>query len=124
MTNRDGKWKVFYFWRQFLEYPENAKLCPNTYALLQKLKRDGLLLAGMVCFSSIMPGTRILPHTGPSNMRLTCHLGLTGCNGTEITVGSEKSNFKDGKCIIFDDSFVHEVSKFKFYSFFFFLIFF
>jgi len=109
MTNKGGEWKVFYFWQQFLENTENTKRCPNTFQLLQQLKKEGLLLGGMVCFSSLMPGTHIIPHTGPSNMRLTCHLGLMGCNNTTINVGTESSQFKEGKCIIFDDSYIHEV---------------
>merc|ERR1712137_957191 len=109
MTNKGGTWKVFYFWQQFLEQTENTRRCPKTFALLQRLKDEKLLLGGMVCFSSLLPGTNIIPHTGPSNMRLTCHLGLQGCTDTVIFVGSESSNFQEGKCIIFDDSFVHEV---------------
>lgn len=112
MTNSDGQWKVFYFWQQFIENTDNTSRCPKTFKLLQNLKEKGLILSGMVCFSSIMPGTEILVHTGPSNMRLTCHLGLCGCTkDTIITVGTESSPFKQSKCIIFDDSFLHGVSK-------------
>jgi len=109
MTNKTGTWKVFYFWQQFLEQPENTKRCPKTFSLLQHLKNEKLLLGGMVCFSSLLPGTNIVPHTGPSNMRLTCHLGLLGCSGTKIFAGSDSASFQEGKCIIFDDSFLHEV---------------
>ena len=109
MTNRKGKWDVFYFWQQFQPMPSNASLCPKTFAILDQLKEEGLLLSGMVCFSSLMPGSRIVPHTGPSNMRLTCHLGLIGCDQVEITAGRDSHHFQEGKCLIFDDSFLHEV---------------
>ena len=117
MTNPSGDWKVFYFWQQFVEHQENIEKCPKTYEILKRLKNQGLLLAGMVCFSSLMPGTHIVAHTGPSNMRLTCHLGLIGCEGNEVIVGGVKSEYVDGKCTIFDDSYVHEVVSFFFLNF-------
>lgn len=40
-----------------------------------------------MCFSAIDPGTHIVPHYGPSNMRLTAHLGLMNCKNVEVTVG-------------------------------------
>ena len=109
MTNMNGQWNVFYFWQQFILQERNATLCPKTYAVLEKLRQEGSILSGMVCFSSLMPGTTILPHTGPSNMRLTCHLGLIGCNNVKLTVGSEFAYYQEGKCLVFDDSFVHQV---------------
>ncbi len=42
-------------------------------------------------------------------MRLTCHLGLVGCEGTRVTVGGEERPYENGKCVVFDDSFVHSV---------------
>ena len=94
---------VFYFYHNFVEVEENFAKCPKTGSILRQLVAADLLLGGMVCFSVIKPGTHIVPHTGPSNMRyqcrgmrhdlhdihidplinrLTCHMGLTGCDGT------------------------------------------
>lgn len=101
-----GDWRVFYFYKNFMECPSNCQLCPQTYAVLKSVPE---FLRGMVCFSILEPGSSILPHTGPSNMRLTCHLGLIGCKGVKVFVGKEKSFYKDGECIIFDDSYVHSV---------------
>jgi len=106
-----GDWRVFYFYKNFKKVEENCRKCPKTAELLelQQESSSDILLKGMVCYSSILPGTHILPHTGPSNMRLTCHLGLLGCQGAEIAVGSEKRSFVENKCLVFDDSFVHQV---------------
>lgn len=102
---RNGSWDVFYFFRDFVRQDRNCSLCPVTSSLLDQLISEGLMLGGMVCFSALKPSTRILPHYGPSNMRslfsfffffcsfdltkgmvdifdrLTCHLGLFGCEG-------------------------------------------
>ena len=108
MTSR-GEWKVFHFFKQFEKQDENCSRCPQTTAILESLKAEGSLLAGMVCFSSLLAGSRIVSHTGPSNMRLTCHLGLIGCKGAYAKVGCDVFPFLQGKCIVFDDSYVHEV---------------
>eukprot|EP01094_Clydonella_sp_ATCC50884_P029176 TRINITY_DN9050_c0_g1_i1.p2 TRINITY_DN9050_c0_g1~~TRINITY_DN9050_c0_g1_i1.p2 ORF type:complete len:293 (-),score=85.93 TRINITY_DN9050_c0_g1_i1:149-1027(-) len=105
-----GNWKVFYFYKHFIRQDDNCKLCPETAKLIDRMMEEGLLVGGMVCFSRITPGTRIMPHTGPSNMRLTCHLGLCGCDGVTLRVARDNYvPYRNGKCFIFDDSFEHEV---------------
>ena len=56
----------------------------------------------------LKPGTRLQPHAGPTNERLTCHLALRG-EGAWFTVGSEPARqWVPGRAFCFDDSFVHE----------------
>uniref|UniRef100_A0A8B9KUS4 Aspartyl/asparaginy/proline hydroxylase domain-containing protein n=1 Tax=Astyanax mexicanus TaxID=7994 RepID=A0A8B9KUS4_ASTMX len=61
-------------------------------------------------FSVMQPGTHVWPHTGPTNCRLRMHLGLiiprTGCR---ILLGGNAVFKAEGKVLIFDDSFEHEV---------------
>mmetsp|Transcript_72750 Transcript_72750/g.207219 ORF Transcript_72750/g.207219 Transcript_72750/m.207219 type:complete len:88 (-) Transcript_72750:402-665(-) len=40
------------------------------------VKETPLCRLGQVKFSMLPPGTKVLPHCGPSNMRLRLHLGL------------------------------------------------
>ena len=57
-------------------------------------------------------GTIVWPHTGPTNCRLRCHLGLKVPNdwqNVNITVADETRHWSDGQVIIFDDSFEHSV---------------
>jgi aspartyl/asparaginyl beta-hydroxylase (cupin superfamily) len=61
-------------------------------------------------FSAITPGTHIIPHNGPTNKKLRVHLGIMGCEGASIRVGEETRVWQDGKVLIFDDSFEHEVT--------------
>lgn len=60
-------------------------------------------------FSAIQPGTHIRTHTGPSNERLRLHLTLIHSGGARIRVGTEWRSWEEGKAIIFDDSWEHEV---------------
>ena len=59
-------------------------------------------------------GTYVLPHAGPTNMRLRAHLGLRiprseDKNNSYLRVADQILHWEDGKMIIFDDSFEHEV---------------
>lgn len=47
---------------------------------------------------------------GPSNNRLTVHVGLVVPPGLSITVGGETRGWTEGEAIVFDDSFEHEVA--------------
>ena len=60
-------------------------------------------------FSAIQPGTHIRTHTGPTNERLRIHLTLIHTGGARIRVGYDWHTWEEGKAIIFDDSWEHEV---------------
>ena len=66
---------------------------------------------GFAAFSKLSPGTHIKPHTGSSNLRLRYHLGIKvpQQENIEIRVGNTTKTWLQDKCIIFDDSFEHEV---------------
>ena len=70
---------------------------------------------GQVKFSVIHPETHIWPHSGPSNCRLRAHLGLvvpdTSDDGDrlEIRVADQYAGWEEGKFLIIDDSFEHEI---------------
>ena len=55
------------------------------------------------------PGVHVWPHCGPTNCRVRCHLGLVTPPGPRIRVGNETRAWEQGRFIIFDDSFEHEV---------------
>jgi len=51
----------------------------------------------------------IEPHLGPTNMRLRCHLGINIPDGDcGLTVGGETRHWREGECLVFDDSLLHE----------------
>jgi hypothetical protein len=61
-------------------------------------------------FSIMHPGTHVLPHVGLSNYKLRAHVCLVGCGPkTRLRVAGETRVWPEGKMILFDDSFEHEV---------------
>jgi hypothetical protein len=48
-------------------------------------------------------------HAGSTNARLTAHMGFIVPDGCSIRAGTEWREWQVGKCIVFDDSFEHEV---------------
>ena len=62
-----------------------------------------------VKLSAIQPGTYIRPHNGPTNERLRIHLTLLHTGGAKLRVGHEWRTWEEGKALIFDDSWEHEV---------------
>jgi len=87
-----------------------TKICPQAVDLCQQG-------GGEIIFSVLRPGTHIKPHCATTNFRLTCHLGLivpdSSSGKCEIRVGEEWRKWEEGKSLIFDDSFEHEVVNFS-----------
>lgn len=108
-------------WTEFplLGYGEeeeaNAKRrCPVTFALLSQIdavQSHAACYPGQktAMFSRLTAGTHIKAHCGPMNMHLTCHLGLIVPHGCSLRVGEEQGTWSEGRCLVFDDSFEHEV---------------
>jgi Aspartyl/Asparaginyl beta-hydroxylase len=84
---------------------ENRALCPRTVAIIESIPR----LGEIAMFSALNPGGRLVPHCGPWNFRLTMHLGLIVPEGGWIRVAEETRTWQEGRCLLFDDSFEHEV---------------
>ncbi|XP_056290758.1 aspartyl/asparaginyl beta-hydroxylase-like [Pseudoliparis swirei] len=58
----------------------------------------------------MQPGTHVWPHTGPTNCRLRIHLGLVvPPEGCRIRVTNQTRRWEEGRVLVFDDSFEHEV---------------
>ncbi len=83
---------------------------PDTFSILKDMPVNETF--GFVAFSKLTPGTHLKAHTGSSNLRLRYHLGINvpEPNLVKIRVGNETRSWEEGKCIIFDDSFEHEVN--------------
>jgi aspartyl/asparaginyl beta-hydroxylase (cupin superfamily) len=59
-------------------------------------------------FSVLKPHTRIPPHTGVANTRLTCHLPLIVPDGCRFRVGAQTREWRVGEAFVFDDTIEHE----------------
>ena len=105
-----GRWRVYHLYDQGERIDENCKDCPRTTQLLEDLSsfmRHQVF--GNAMFSVLEPGSSIEPHAGPCNFRLRCHLPLVTPPGYKLKVGKDISIWEEGKLIIFDDSYIHEV---------------
>jgi aspartate beta-hydroxylase len=102
-----GVWAQFDFYIEGRKLETNCAMCPKTTAVLESIEeaRD----SDLMLFSAHAPGTHVRPHCGPHNARLRCHFGLLVPPGCRIRVGEEIRTWKEGACLVFDDSFEHEV---------------
>lgn len=104
---RSGAWEVLFLFERGKENEHVTALCPITTSIL-KSHRVVKGLAGLAYFSRMAAGTSIAPHQGPTNMRLRCHLGIVVPPGCELIVDGVGGAWHEGRCLVFDDSFVHE----------------
>uniref|UniRef100_A0A4W3IT14 Aspartate beta-hydroxylase domain-containing protein 2 n=1 Tax=Callorhinchus milii TaxID=7868 RepID=A0A4W3IT14_CALMI len=103
-----GEWFTFYLVNQGGCLPSNCRKCPRTYRLLSSLRTFiGNNVFGNACFSVLSPDTLITEHYGPTNVRIRCHLGLKVPSNCELVVGGEPQCWAEGRCLLFDDSFLH-----------------
>lgn len=102
-----GKWKSFFLHGYGYPVEENIRRCPVTAALVAKI--PGLNSA---FFSILEPDAHIPRHRGVTKAILTAHLGLevpkkrAACR---MQVANEIVHWEEGRAVVFDDTFHHEV---------------
>ncbi|XP_045644986.1 aspartyl/asparaginyl beta-hydroxylase isoform X3 [Ursus americanus] len=105
-----GDWSQFTLWQQGRKNENACKGAPKTCSLLDKFPETTGCRRGQIKYSVMHPGTHVWPHTGPTNCRLRMHLGLViPKEGCKIRCANETKTWEEGKVLIFDDSFEHEV---------------
>ncbi|XP_049541652.1 midasin-like isoform X3 [Anopheles darlingi] len=105
-----GDWKQLELFARGARVERNCARAPLTCRLVeQHFPAARTCKRGQVKFSVMHPGTHVWPHCGPTNCRIRAHLGLNVPSGTYIRVAEETRSWENGKWLIFDDSFEHEV---------------
>lgn len=108
--NGSTQWSSYHLFRHGLPVDANARRCPRTIAALEALPIMRIPdHAPEAMFSILRPQTRIPPHTGVINGRLIVHLPLVvppQCGA--LRVGGLARAWREGECLVFDDSYVHE----------------
>jgi beta-hydroxylase len=102
-------WKTFVLYGFGVRSERNCARCPETAKALARV--PGLQSA---FFSIIAPGYRIPAHQGVTKGILRIHLGMMVPKERErcfMRVGDQKVVWREGKCVVFDDSFEHEVQN-------------
>jgi beta-hydroxylase len=103
----DDRWKTFFLYGYGFKAKLGVEMCPRTAALMEQI--PGMKTA---MFSILSPRKHILDHRGPYKGVLRYHLGLivpADAEACRIRVGEDVRHWEEGKSIIFDDTFNHEV---------------
>jgi beta-hydroxylase len=102
-----GRWRSYFLIGYGYRDEANCRACPRTAELVSRI--PGLNSA---FFSVLVPGTHIPPHTGVTKAFLTSHLGIQVPRESEkcrMRVVDRWLEWHEGKCLVFDDCFDHEV---------------
>jgi aspartyl/asparaginyl beta-hydroxylase (cupin superfamily) len=110
--NRNPDWTAIHLIQHVHVNDSNARHCPQTMALLQRLPQPDIPGASPnAMFSLLAPKTVIPPHVGISNTRLVCHLPLIVPDGCWFRVGAQTRPWKPGEAFLFDDTMEHEAAN-------------
>ena len=105
--SQDDRWKTFFLYGYGYKMPGNCQRCPETTCLIESV--PGMTTA----FFSIMgPHKHIPAHRGPYKGVIRYHLGLIVPEPKDqcrIRVADEYAHWEEGKSLIFDDTYEHEV---------------
>jgi len=104
-----GDWKQLTLYQQGRRDAAGCKRAPKTCGIISEMSDATGCSRGQIKFSVMYPGTHVWPHTGPTNCRLRAHLGLVIPKNVSIKAGDELRTWQEGKVLVFDDSFEHEV---------------
>jgi len=114
-----GKWvwaATNGFWQELDEDGCASTTMPSACSLLGEIARTvPRLKIKRAGYSAISGETFLRPHCGWSNGQLKFHVGLKvprveGRHCSSITVGDETRHWEEGEVLMFDDSYLHEVS--------------
>ncbi len=104
---QDDQWKTVFLFGYGFRSELTTELCPRTTELMQAV--PGMTTA---MFSILSPRKHIEAHRGPYKGVLRYHLGLIVPQDKEscrIRVGDDIRHWEEGKSLIFDDTYDHEV---------------
>jgi beta-hydroxylase len=103
----DDRWKTYFLYGFGFRSDANCARCPQTARLVAAV--PGMQTA---MFSILAPGKHIPDHCGPYKGVIRYHLGLKvprDAASCRIRVGETYATWAEGKSLIFDDTYDHEV---------------
>jgi aspartyl/asparaginyl beta-hydroxylase (cupin superfamily) len=103
----DRKWKSYFLYGYGYKVEANCEKCPRTAEAVASV--PGLNSA---FFSILAPGARIPRHRGVTKSLITCHLGVQVPMEREkarMAVADQMVHWREGECLVFDDTYFHEV---------------
>jgi aspartate beta-hydroxylase len=106
---RTGSWKQAHIFRDGHWQDQVCARFPVLTAIVREIPEVTTFSPGAITVSRVEPGTHIMPHCGPTNAMLRIHLPIRIPAGASLRVADQELTWTEGKCLIFDDSFEHEV---------------
>ena len=107
--NHSPRWGAYFLWNEGCRQETHMERCPRTVAALAACPQVDIPGRGPTAFFSILEAhTKIPPHTGVTNARLTVHLPLIVPHGCRFRVGGETREVRAGSAWVFDDTIEHE----------------
>ncbi len=103
----DDQWKTFFLYGMGFKAEKNCARCPETTRLVEQVPHMTTAF-----FSILSPGKHIPAHRGVFKGFVRYHLGLMVPEPREhcrIRVGEEIRVWEEGKSMMFDDTYDHEV---------------
>jgi len=103
----DDRWKTFFLYAYGFKADGNCRRCPETTRIVEAI--PGMKTA---FFSILAPGKHIPAHRGPYRGVIRYHLGLRvpePLDQCRIRVGDDIGRWEEGKSLVFDDTYEHEV---------------
>jgi aspartate beta-hydroxylase len=108
-----GVWHEFALWDNTQRNGTACGRMPGTCEWLATHSEVATLPWGGAKLSVLQPGTYISPHCAGTNKRIRAHLTLRVPSATHMDAGlkvaGETKRWQQGKALVFDDSFEHEV---------------
>jgi beta-hydroxylase len=105
--SQDNRWKTYFLYGYGCQAEQNCARCPETTKIIEQI--PGITTA---FFSILSPHKHIPKHRGYYKGVIRCHLGLIipqpffKCR---MRIGNNLVFWQEGKALIFDDSYQHEV---------------
>lgn len=104
---QDDKWKTYWLYVYGRKIEDNCRRCPETTRLVETI--PGIKTA---FFSILVPGKHIPEHRGRYTGVLRYHLGLivpVHKQACRMRLKSEFAHWEEGRSLVFDDTYPHEV---------------
>ncbi|MGZ0189292.1 MAG: aspartyl/asparaginyl beta-hydroxylase domain-containing protein [Alphaproteobacteria bacterium] len=107
--SKGDQWKTFILLGFGYKAESNCALCPETTRVLESIPNIRTAF-----FSILAPGYHIPHHRGVTKGVIRGHLAMVVPEDREncwIRVGEERVSWRQGDCLVFDDTFDHEVQN-------------
>ncbi|TQV85976.1 aspartyl/asparaginyl beta-hydroxylase domain-containing protein [Aliikangiella coralliicola] len=104
-------WSALYLYRNGEKNTAAKSILPASYNILENELANWLCPVSEMHFSILAPGASIKPHCDLCNFAINLHLAVDIPENCSITVAHETRQWEEGKCLLFDYSYLHEASN-------------